>query len=468
MDLLRELEKKHVVILGAGPTGLGAAHRLREIGCGNYQVYERGASAGGLSASFADEAGFTWDIGGHVLFSHYDYFDRLMDDLLPGRWLEHERESWIRIRGRFVPYPLQLNLRHLPREEMLACVEGLIDAERAVNGGRPRNFGEWIIARFGRGLADIFLLPYNYKVWAYAADQMSYEWVGERVSTVDLRRVIRNILEERDDISWGPNSRFRFPAQGGTGEIWRQLAARMEQGHIHFCKEAIRVDSEGRQVHFSDGTKTTYDILISTLPLDTLLAISDLPDQAANAGQFRFSTTHVAGIGLRGQPPEHLNTKCWIYFPEEDCPFYRATVFSNYSPNNVPDVSKHWSLMLEMSESDEKAIDRERLADSVIQGLLKSKLIESPGDICSIWLHTARHGYPTPFLGRDECVHAAMEALESRSIYSRGRFGAWKYEVGNQDHSLMQGVEVTNRLAFGTAEFTMRFPSVANGSRRVG
>jgi protoporphyrinogen oxidase len=171
------------------------------------------------------------------------------------------------------------------------------------------------------------------------------------------------------------------------------------------------------------------------------------------------------GIGLKGTPPPHLKTKCWIYFPEDNCPFYRATVFSNYSPNNVPDISRFWSLMVEVSESPYKPVDRAGLLNSVIAGLLATKLIGSPNDIASVWTHCACHGYPTPFLGRDRLVEPILAELENVNIYSRGRFGGWKYEVSNQDHSLMQGVELVNRLAFGTPEVTYWFPVVANGGR---
>lgn len=59
---------KKIVILGAGPTGLGAAYRLHEIGYKNWNIYEKNHYVGGLSASFRDKQGFTWDIGGHILF----------------------------------------------------------------------------------------------------------------------------------------------------------------------------------------------------------------------------------------------------------------------------------------------------------------------------------------------------------------------------------------------------------------
>ena len=87
-----------VLIIGAGPTGLGAAYRLHELGVGDFIVIEAEATPGGLAASYVDSQGFTWDMGGHVQFSHYAYYDRVLDQALGGRWLWHERESWIRIK----------------------------------------------------------------------------------------------------------------------------------------------------------------------------------------------------------------------------------------------------------------------------------------------------------------------------------------------------------------------------------
>ena len=49
------------------------------------------------------------------------------------------------------------------------------------------------------------------------------------------------------------------------------------------------------------------------------------------------------------------------------------------------------------------------------------------------------------------------------NIFSRGRFGAWKYEVGNMDHSFMQGVELADRSVLGTEETTVWHPDRVNG-----
>lgn len=63
--------------------------------------------------------------------------------------------------------------------------------------------------------------------------------------------------------------------------------------------------------------------------------------------------------------------------------------------------------------------------------------------------------YPVPTLERDAALRIIQPWLEAHGIYSRGRFGAWKYEVGNMDHSFMQGVEVVERILESKPERTI-------------
>jgi protoporphyrinogen oxidase len=442
-----------IVIVGAGPTGLGAAWRLRERGHTNWIVYEAAAHPGGLASSVVDDRGFTWDLGGHVLFSHYPYFDRVMDDVLGDAWVEHVREAWVWMRGRWIPYPFQNNIWRLPNNELMACLNGLLDLHR-VPRPAPVTFHDWLLGSFGTGLCDTFMFPYNRKVWAYDPAKLDVGWMGERVATVDLRRILANLVERRDDVSWGPNSTFRFPLYGGTGAIWTALAARLPQDRLRFASAVAAIDPDAKQVTLHGGERIDYDVLISTMPADALLRLlCGRPGITSEADQYVHSSSHIVGVGLRGAPPAFLGTKCWIYFPEESVPFYRATVFSNYSPNNVPRDRPCWSLMAEVSESPDKPVDAKRVVADVVAGFEACGFI-SADDVVSTWHARLEHGYPTPWLGRDAVLARVDAALRADGIYSRGRFGAWKYEASNQDHSFMQGVELIDHLLTGAAERT--------------
>ena len=444
-----------IIILGAGPCGLGAAYRLNEIGHPDWRLLEKNCHVGGLSASFLDDMGFTWDIGGHVLFSHYDYFDRAADKALEGAWYEHQRESWVRILQTWVPYPFQNNIRNLPNAALQECLEGL----RNLSGSPADaiNFRDWLETVFGRGIVKYFMEPYNLKVWGVPLEVMSKEWIAERVSVVDLGRIERNIAERRDDLSWGPNNRFKFPRQGGTGAIFEGIARPFRE-RIRFNKEMAGVDLENKEVTFSDGERIRYDILVNTTPLDAFVrSCSAVSKELLTAAEDLIHNSGlIVGIGLAGR---RVDPKCWMYFPEDNSPFYRVTNFFNYSPYNVPDgrTDAFFSLMCETTSSACRTVCKDTIVETTIAGLVSSGLLEeSDRDrIVSTWLIDIPYSYPVPTLGRDRALRMIQPYLESRGVYSRGRFGAWKYEVGNMDHSFMQGVEVVDWILTGIVETTV-------------
>ncbi len=459
-----------ILILGGGPTGLGAGWRLNELGHSDWEICEASDHWGGLSSSFRDEEGFTWDVGGHVLFSHYHYFDNVIDSLFSSSkgWLTHNREAWVWMENRFVPYPLQNNIHLLPEKVYWECLEGIIDIQNRSERALPEHFGQWIHATFGRGLAKWFLEPYNYKVWAYPPSEMGWSWVGERVAPVDLKQILKNAVFKEDDSAWGPNSCFRFPAQGGTGAIWKEIASTLPQGKTVLDEKAVSVDIHKRQVRFEDGKSRDYDILLTTLPLTDFIRMAGIDNVSAGLPDLKFSSTHVTGIALKGKVPEKLASKCWIYFPENNCPFYRVTVFSNYSPGNVPDSATQWSLMCEVSESPMKRVDAATVIEDVVQGLLNTGLIPDRGIIDHTWYRFEEKSYPTPSKKRDSALVPAFLELKQNNIYSRGRFGAWKYEVGNMDHSFMQGVEFVNSVLGYAEEMTLWYPGVVNADHPAG
>lgn len=454
------------LIIGSGPTGLGAAYRLKELRITDFHILEKESYIGGLATSFTDENGFIWDVGGHVQFSHYQYFDDLMLKILGSDgWLNHQRESWVWMKNRFVPYPFQNNIRYLPQDSMWKCLEGIIDIYKNPPGGQPAHFEDWIKATFGQGIADEFMMPYNFKVWAYPPKEMSYSWIGERVAVTDLKRASKNVIFGLDDLSWGPNNTFQFPKYGGTGNIWKSMGENLVGlDNITLNETVIEVDAEAKTVKTASGEIYGYEYLLSTMPVDILTKLT--PQTKATlapiASGLKYSSTNIVGIGLNGQAPESLATKCWMYFPESNSPYYRITVFSNYSPNNVPNPGSQWSLMAETSESSAKPVNHATLVEETIKAMKEDQLIPEDADIVSKFSIRFDYGYPTPSVGRDEILKQVLPALEKMDIYSRGRFGAWKYEVSNQDHSLMQGVEWANRMALNIPETTLPFPGTAN------
>lgn len=129
-------------------------------------------------------------MGGHVIFSHWLFFDELLNAACgTDTWNEHQRVSYVWMKNRWVPYPFQNNLYKLDVDDQINCINGVLDASKITKP--PTNFDEWILKVMGPGIADIFMRPYNFKVWAYPTPEMSHTWLGERVATVDAKKVGR-------------------------------------------------------------------------------------------------------------------------------------------------------------------------------------------------------------------------------------------------------------------------------------
>ena len=180
---------------------------------------------------------------------------------------------------------------------------------------RRRTSRSGCAVRFGDGLAETFLLPYNAKVWAHPPEQLDYAWVGERVAQVDLERVVMNLVDGRADAGWGPNRQFRFPMRGGTGAIWtqrRRAAARrhdpLRRGRRARGPRAPRAAARRRQPG-SPGTCSSRRCRSTRWQARAARASRPAP------GRSSYSTVHVLGIGLSGSAPPDFAKKCWIYFP---------------------------------------------------------------------------------------------------------------------------------------------------------
>ena len=449
MSTRRPMETPRIVIIGAGPTGLAAGYRLQELGHDDWVILEANDYVGGLATSFTDDAGFTYDIGGHVMFSHYPYYDDLVDKLMGGDYTELEREAWVWMEDRFIPYPFQNNIRALERQTVYECVQGLVEAQRAK---RPfSNFAEWVDATFGAGIAKHFMIPYNFKVWATPAELMNFIWIGERVSVVDTDAVLRNVLLEEDQVSWGPNNTFKYPLRGGTGYLYDQLRRYVDH-NLHLETPVASVDPVAKEVRTAGGQVFGYDVLLSTMPLNHLIGrMESVPDDVRSAVDgLHWSGSHIVGVGL-DRPAE--STKNWIYFPEPDVPFYRVTYLSNYSPYICPREDQTL-LLTETSQSAHKPEDESTIVERVIDGLVRTRLMveEDRGRVVTTWKCSPAMSYPVPSVTRDDALGTIQPWLRSQGIWSRGRFGAWLYEIGNMDHSAMQGVEFVNAVLAGEPE----------------
>src|SRR6186997_1926469 len=157
-------ESLPVAVLGAGPAGLTAAYRLVQRGQ-PVVVFEADHQVGGLARTVVRD-GYRFDLGGHRFFTKSAEVEALWEELLGPELLVRPRLSRIYWRGRFIEYPLRPAdvLAKLVPLEVARSLASFARA-RLRPAGEEETFEDWVSARFGRRLFELFFKTYTEKVW---------------------------------------------------------------------------------------------------------------------------------------------------------------------------------------------------------------------------------------------------------------------------------------------------------------
>ncbi|CAJ0581194.1 unnamed protein product, partial [Mesorhabditis spiculigera] len=160
----------------------------------------------------------------------------------------------------------------------------------------------------------------------------------------------------------------------------------------------------------------------------------------------------LVGLGIRRPQPEVTENWSWVYFPQPDIIFYRCTFISNFNESLTPNAAVFWSVVCEIGMDSDAEVVEEEAVEKTIQGLKTAGILYENNTIVSKWFCALPYGYPIPTINRDYELAKCQPVFEKKGIFSRGRFGSWKYESANQDHSFTMGREVVDRIFMNKPE----------------
>jgi len=421
---------KKAIIIGSGPTGIGAAIGL-ENDC---LVLEASNNVGGFATSI-EINGAIFDYGGHSFHTPHPEVKELVFNTLD--MYEQPRDARCLVYGDIIPYPFQKNYKEISNEQVVKeCREGM----QFTNDGKDAaHFEEFINRRFGPGISKHFMLPYNRKLWGRDLKRLTTDWTGQRVAAPEG-------VKEKFDTKDGDrkplqgNTKVAYPAKGGFGEIWNALGRKIE--NIELNKKVSKIDPKSRTVVTSDGLSYKYNYLISSMPINKLLElIVGTPQRLHDKARELDNLSLKLGMVVINHPVDTEIQR--IYSAEEHIPAHKTAINHN-SSDYLRTLPKH-GIMMEISEGPEKTLVRKDMEKWILDSLLQMKLIKLVSEVEKIVLHEAKYAYPVPTHNRDEIVVKIQEWLNESNIFSIGRFGQWAYI--NSDESLYRGIEIGKVIA---------------------
>jgi len=428
------MRERQDVILGAGLAGLTAAYTLQGAGEEEWQVYEREARAGGLARSQAVE-GYLFDYGPHILFTIDAEMEELIRDCLGENFHAQEREAWIYhlAHDLYTQFPFQAHLYGLPVPIVEECLVGLVRAVEAQARGEfaPGDYEEWMRGFFGEGIAERLMIPYAKKIWTVEPSTMDFSWIGRRVPTPQVERIVRGALT--DDVELvGATSKFWYPKRGGIEPLPRALAERVP--NLHFGRTMERIELPGKRVVFADGEVVPFDRLVYTLPLPFLPRyVEGLPPEVERAcAGLRYQGIYCVNLGI-GR--EGISDKHWVYFYEDAFPFHRLSFPANFSPDTAPPGKS--SISTEVAFSEERPLDEATAVERTVEALRLAKILREDDPIELVHTERILPAYVIYDLDHAANVATIRGWLEEHQVWTAGRFGEWQYF--NMDHSMRSG-----------------------------
>ncbi|MFQ5883487.1 MAG: protoporphyrinogen/coproporphyrinogen oxidase [Thermoplasmata archaeon] len=426
-------------ILGGGLTGLTLGSLLPDS-----LVLEKESTPGGLCRTLQED-GYTFDSGGsHVVFSKSSETLQFMLSILGESVVKNRRNTKVYYKRRFVKYPFENGLSNLPLKENYECLlEFLRMRLRKASGSTPEpsNLKEWFTHKFGKAIAEKYLLPYNEKIWRMKPEEMGTEWVS-RVPDPPLEDVIKSSLGIETE-GYVHQLEFYYPLQGGIQRLTDSLARKCNLTESNFEVQQVSRVSDGFQVS-GNGKSYDFETLISTIPLTELVEVMDSApkDIVATAQELTFNSLVTVMLGI--DDPK-INDLSWVYFPgRKDGIFYRASFPSNYSPKTSP-VGKS-SVMAEITcfKDDEtwKRSDEE-LVESVKTNLHENRIIDKD-DVRFSRVKRTEHAYVVYDLNHSRNVSKLRRFMSEQGIELCGRFG--RFEYLNMDACIGSARELAARI----------------------
>jgi protoporphyrinogen oxidase len=424
-------------VIGAGPSGLCLGMFLEH----ETEVLEARSGPGGTASSVCVD-GYTFDHGPHIMFSRNEEILDFMVTTLGENVHRCRRNNRIAYGGRLVKYPFENDLAALPDGEAYECVRDYFINPWRQRYPEPADLREWFLHHFGEAMCEKYFFPYNEKVWNVPVADLSMSW-AERIPQPPPEDVLRSAMGIPTD-GYLHQLYYHYPLHGGYQAI-SQAWAEIVRPQFGFEVNRISLPEDGGVLVGGASGERRYDRIVSTMPLDRLLAVADfpVPDRVrAAVDQLLVNPMIVVSLGIAGVDREQMTA---VYFPAADLHVNRLSFPATFSPHNAPEGC--YSIQAEITCRAEDPAwtwsDRQAL-DHVVGGLVEAGIVDDPDAIALSHVQRVQHAYVVYRRGYERHAAVVREWFPEQGIDLCGRFSYFEYV--NVDGAVARAMDIAGRL----------------------
>ena len=394
------------IIIGGGISGLSYALFKNSE---DYLIIEREPEIGGYCRTMKRN-GFVWDYSGHFFHFQDDKIKNLlMADLeRDNRLVSVEKQTFIKYLERYIDFPFQKNIHQLPQQEFIDCLVDLFRDRDEVY----HNFKEMLYCKFGKSIAEKFLIPYNEKLYACDLNALDKDAMGRFFPYASKEEIVKN-FNTMNNASY--NGSFVYPKDGAF-EYIKEISKTLNPDKIKKNISVESIDIENKRVVLSDGNELVYDRLISTIPFPQLL---DLCKINYDKDGYSWNKVLVFNLGFDKKGPN--KDSHWIYYPEKKYCFYRVGFYDNILQQD------RTSLYVELAFSKYDEINPNEWLGSVLSDLKLAGCITDDMRLVDYQSIVMDPAYVHITESSQQDVADKKHFLSKYGVYSIGRYGSWTY-----------------------------------------
>jgi protoporphyrinogen oxidase len=397
-----------ILVVGGGITGLSFACSTNDNVC----IVEKSDELGGYCRTTIRND-YVWDRAGHFFhFKNKKLKDFFLSQFSPGALVEVNKKTAIFFEEYgLVDFPFQKNIHQLPLDVYIKCLVDLYEATHESQDEELNTFIDFCYSSLGRQITEMFLKPYNEKLYACDLNLLDRDAMGRFFPHASFKDILINPLEKSSD---SYNESFQYPKNGAQSFVKCLESNLGDNVNVKLNCEVVSIDIDKMSADLSDGSIVHFDCLINTAPLPNLLAMCGLEIPSS----FTFNKVLVFNLGFDSSCDDGHH---WLYYPGKEV-FYRVGCYHNIYKKNKA------SFYVEIGvESNGFVTDTSVLLHKVLSDLSSVGLINDEMTLVDYEYLEMNPAYVHVNKKSDMDKEDLLKKLRDKQIYSSGRYGDWKY-----------------------------------------
>lgn len=409
---------KKIAVIGGGISGLSIAQCLKENY--NVKVFETASKPGGLIKCDRVDGNLYHMVGGHV-------FNSRREDVLDWFWNFFDRDeeftkatrNAVVYMDKPIGYPIENHIYQLDVDHEKKIIDDLLSiakSEQLV----PTNFEEFLMARFGNTLYEIYFRPYNEKVWKKDLTKVPLSWLEGKLPMPTIKEIIFNNFHREQETNM-VHSSFYYPKRGGSQFLADRLADSLD---VTYHCDIKNVKKKGAKwiVNEYECDKVIFCGNIKQFPsiFQQVIDMGDFIDSIANL-EFHGTTSVLCEV--------EKNPFSWIYMPDKKHLSHRIICTGNFADSN--NANGKMTATIEFTDY----VDKEQIIDNLMKIPFSPKYIDH---------RYTKFTYPIQNYSTRETITEIKNYIEKENVYLLGRFAEWEYY--NMDAAIGAAIDLSKIL----------------------